>query len=181
MVIITLVMVINMDLLKFLKSNNNVRKIFGERELKIIEKQILGINLTQSEKNRLSRDIRKKFEFIKEAIKFSEDFELKKGTLNKKIINEAKEIILNSSFHNKIKRIFLFGSIIENQLTFRSDIDLAVEFSEISLEEATLFRKNILRDVNPKIDIQVYNHLPDKIIKEIKTKGKILYERKNQG
>ncbi len=50
-----------MGMLQFLKKNENTRKIFGVRELKIIEKQLLGINLTQSEKNRLSRDIRKKF------------------------------------------------------------------------------------------------------------------------
>ena len=55
------------QLLNFLKSNENARKIFGERELKIIEKQLLGVNLTQSEKNRLSRDIRLKFNFIKET------------------------------------------------------------------------------------------------------------------
>jgi hypothetical protein len=55
-----------MGLLELLKKSENARKIFGKRELKIIEKQMLGVNLTQSEKNRLSRDIRKKLEFIKE-------------------------------------------------------------------------------------------------------------------
>lgn len=69
-----------MNLLKLLKENENARKIFGKRELKIIEKQLFGINLTQSEKNRLSRDIRRKLEFIREAVKFSDEFELKKGT-----------------------------------------------------------------------------------------------------
>ena len=54
-----------MSLIQFLKKENNARKIFGKRELKIIEKQLFGLNLTQSEKNRLSRDIRKKLEFIK--------------------------------------------------------------------------------------------------------------------
>jgi hypothetical protein len=42
-----------MEFLQFLKSNENTRKIFGKRELKIIEKQLNGINLTQSERNRL--------------------------------------------------------------------------------------------------------------------------------
>ena len=56
--------------------NKNTRKIFGKRELKIIEKQIFGINLTQSEKNRLSRDIRKKFEFIEQVARFSAQFKL---------------------------------------------------------------------------------------------------------
>ena len=55
-----------MTLLNILKSDENARKVCGKRELKIIEKQLLGINLTQSEKNRLYRDIRKKLDFKKE-------------------------------------------------------------------------------------------------------------------
>ncbi|MBS3155363.1 nucleotidyltransferase domain-containing protein, partial [Candidatus Woesearchaeota archaeon] len=145
------------------------------REIKIIEKQLLGINLTQSEKNRLSRDIRKKFEFIKEASKFSEEFDLLKGAEIKKLIEESKEIIINDIFHNKIKRIILYGSAVENKLTFKSDIDIAVEFFKINLEEATIFRKRILGRLNQKVDIQVYNILPEKIQKEIDDKGRILY------
>ena len=91
-----------MNLINFLKENKYTRKVFGERELKIIEKQLLGINLTQSEKNRLSRDIRKKFEFIKEVIRFSKDFELKKGSIIKEYIEEAKEFILNDILYKKI-------------------------------------------------------------------------------
>lgn len=165
-----------MGLLKFLKSDKNSRKIFGKRELKIIEKQIWGINLTQSERNRLSRDIRKKFEFIKNATNFSEEFNLKKGVIIKKLIEEAKEIILGDVLFRKIRRIILYGSASENKISFKSDIDIAVEFSDISLKEATLFRKRILGKVNSKIDIQVYNCLPDKIKKEINIKGKILYK-----
>src|SRR3989344_2493462 len=84
-----------------LLNNKNARLIFGKRELKIIEKQLLGINLTQSEKNRLSRSIRKKFDFIKEANNFSDYFELKKGFLTKEAINEAKELILKDILKNK--------------------------------------------------------------------------------
>ena len=164
-----------MNLINFLKSNKYSRKVFGEREIKIIEKQLLGINLTQSEKNRLSRDIRKKFEFIKEASKFSEEFDLLKGAEIKKLIEESKEIIINDIFHNKIKRIILYGSAVENKLTFKSDIDIAVEFFKINLEEATIFRKRILGRLNQKVDIQVYNILPEKIQKEIDDKGRILY------
>ncbi len=164
-----------MNLINFLKSNKYSRKVFGEREIKIIEKQLLGINLTQSEKNRLSRDIRKKFEFIKEASKFSEEFDLMKGAEIKKLIEESKEIIINDIFHNKIKRIILYGSAVENKLTFKSDIDIAVEFFKINLEEATIFRKRILGRLNQKVDIQVYNILPEKIQKEIDDKGRILY------
>ena len=54
-----------MSLINIIKTNKDIRKIFGKKELVIIEKQLLGVSLTQSEKNRLSRDIRKKFEVIK--------------------------------------------------------------------------------------------------------------------
>jgi len=165
-----------MSLINFLKDNKNTRKLFGERELKIIEKQLHGINLTQSEKNRLSRDIRKKFEFIREVIRFSNDFELKKGSIIKEYIEEAKEVILNDILHKKIRRITLYGSVVENKLSFKSDIDLAIEFYNTSLSEATTFRKRILGEVNQKIDIQVYNYLPNKVKMEIQLRGKILYE-----
>jgi predicted nucleotidyltransferase len=169
-----------MGLLKQLKSDENARKIFGKAELKIIEKQLLGINLTQSEKNRLSRDIRKKLEFIKKIANFSEEFELKKGAEIKKMITEAKAAILNDMLFNKIKRIIIFGSVIENKLTFKSDIDVAVEFTETNLKEATLFRKRISGRINPRIDIQVYNILPEKIKREIQDKGKNIYENENK-
>lgn len=165
------------QLLSLLKTNENARKIFGKREIKIIEKQLLGVNLTQSEKNRLSRDIRVKFDFIKDVSKFSEEFNLKKGSDIKKIIEEAKEIILEHLPSKKIKKIILYGSFIENKMTFKSDIDLAVEFSEINLKDATLFRKKISGKINSKIDIQVYNYLPKKIKKEVNLKGKILYRK----
>ena len=164
-----------MNLLRFLKENKNTRKIFGKRELKIIEKQLLGVNLTQSEKNRLSRDIRKKFEFISKASKFEEFFKLKKGWTIWDIINEAKEIILEDILFKKIKKIILYGSIIENKLSLKSDIDMAVEFDKINLKEATLFRKRISGKVNKRVDIQIYNHLPKKIKREINSKGKIIY------
>ena len=166
-----------MNLIQFLKRNENTRKIFGQRELKIIEKQLNGINLTQSEKNRLSRDIRKKFQFIKEISKFEEDFNLKKAKIVKNIINETKREILENPLRDKIKKIFLFGSTVENKLTFRSDIDIAVEFDKISLREATLFRKKISGQLPDKVDIQVLNVLPKKIKKSILKNHKILYEK----
>ena len=168
-----------MNIINFLNSNSNTRKIFGQRELKIIEKQLLGINLTQSEKNRLSRDIRKKLEFIKDISKYKEDFNLKKGTLIKEIIEDTIEIIKEHHYFNKIEKIILYGSTVENERTFRSDIDICVVFKDkISLREVTKFRINILGEVRDKVDVQVYNALPKKIKKEIDTKGKTLYENK---
>jgi len=167
-----------MDLLKFLQTNENTRKIFGKRELKIIEKQILGINLSQSEKNRLSRDIRKKLKFIKEIEKFKQDFELKKAQEIKHLINDAIEVILDDELRNKIKEIWLFGSVVENKLTFRSDIDIAVHFNmNIIKEQAFKFRARISGRVNKKIDIQVFEFLPKKIQKDILKKYKILWKK----
>src|SRR3989338_7316441 len=122
-----------MSLLKILERNPNVRKIFGKRELVIIKKQLLGIRLTQSEKNRLSRDIRKKFDFIKETSRYNFDFKLKKGSEINEMIEETKEFILGTDYFPRIKKIYLFGSTSDNTRTFRSDIDIAVEFDKIDL------------------------------------------------
>lgn len=165
-----------MNLLQFIKKTPESRKIFGEREIKIIEKQLNGINLTQSEKNRLSRDIRKKLRFIKEISKFENEFNLKKANLIHKIIQETKEIILEHPLRNKIKKIILFGSFIENKLTIKSDIDIAVEFSGITKKQAFDFRKNIFGKVSNKIDIQVFNFLPEKIKESIIKSHRILYK-----
>lgn len=166
-----------MNLIQFLKKNENTRKIFGQRELKIIEKQLNGINLTQSEKNRLSRDIRKKFQFMGEISKFKDEFELKKAKIVKDVINEAKEEILEHPLRNKIKKILLFGSVVKNEISIRSDIDIAVEFDKISSREAISFRKRISGKVSNRLDIQVYNHLPAKIKKEINKSHRILYRK----
>lgn len=170
-----------MNLISAIKENKDIRKLFGRRELIIIEKQLLGVPLKPSEKTRLSRDIRKKFEAIESLIPYREDFELKHGAIIKERIEETKEVILKSGYFPRINKILLFGSVVENKLTLFSDIDISVEFKEISRKDAMKFRLECLRKVNEKMDIQVYNFLPDKIKKEVKEKGKILYERKDSG
>jgi len=167
-------------LLKFLKENKNARKIFGNRELKIIEKQLMGINLTQSEKNRLSRDIREKFKFIKDVSRFEDEFSLKKASIIRKMIEETLEVIKEHKDFRKIKKIIIFGGTVENKRGFHSDIDIAVKFDDIEKKEAGKFRIHVLGRVNDKMDVQVYNTLPKKIKDEINKKGKVLYERKNK-
>jgi len=168
-----------MNFLDNIRKNKELRRIFGERELKIIEKQLLGVRLKASEKTRLSRDIRKKFEAINALIPFTKDFHLKHGAIIKESINDAKEIILNSKYRPNIKKIILFGSAAENQLTLSSDIDIAAEFFNITKEDAMHFRLDMIKNVDERIEIQVYNFLPEKIKKEINLKGRTLYERKN--
>jgi len=174
--IIVIIMVITMNLVQLFK-NKEVRLLFGARELKIIEKQLFGVSLAPSEKTRLSRDIRKKFEAIKLFIPFVNEFGLKHGQLIKDMVCEAKEAILASKYFPGIKRIVLFGSAVERQLALSSDIDLAVEFFQIGKKEAWQFRLDIARDFNERVQVQVYNILPDKIKKEIDLKGRVLYDR----
>jgi predicted nucleotidyltransferase len=169
-----------MALLQFLKKNQDSRRIFGQRELKIIEKQLMGINLTQSEKNRLSRDVRKKLEFIREISRFQGEFRLKKGEIIKGMVEEAKSEILRDKLASRVKKIILFGSTAENWRTFRSDIDIAVVFSGANKEDMMKFTKRMWGVTGEKVDVRVYNLLPDKIKKEIDKKGRVLYERKNK-
>ena len=150
-----------MNITQFLKTNPNSRKVFGEKELKIIERQLLGIKLTQSEKNRLSRDIKPKLEFIKGLASFAPDFKLNKNQENKKLIERAIHLMKESEWGKDIKAILLFGSHAENAATFRSDIDLAAVFRKTpSLREATMFRIRISGNLPDKVDIQVFNILP---------------------
>ncbi len=167
-----------MSLLESIKNNKNIRKLFGERELKIIEKQLKGVNLTPSERVRLSRDIRKKLEAVKELAQYENEFELKKGMRNKEIIAEAMERIKQTELFPNIKRVVLFGSAAENELTLMSDIDLAVEFDKIDQMTALKFCSRIGGIFSGKLDVQVYNILPEKIKKQIDEKGKIIYKRR---
>ena len=75
-------------------------------------------------------------------------------TLVEQKLNEAKEIILEDPLHTHIKSIQLFGSAVENKLTFKSDMDIAVKFDSISLKDATLFRKRVLGKSTEKIDVK---------------------------
>src|SRR3989338_4769625 len=161
-----------MNILNSLKKSENMRKIFGKKELIIIEKQLMGIRLKPSEKTRLTRDIRKKFEAIKELSPFINNFNLKHGEITKELIEDSIDAIKDTIYFSKIKRIYLFGSTAENRHIFRSDIDLAAEFDSISKEDTALFR--IKAHVPEKIDLQVFNALPEKIKSEILKKGKVI-------
>ena len=166
-----------MTLKELIKKNKNARKIFGIKEIEIILKQIDGTKLTQSEKNRLSRDIRPKLEFIKDISGFKDEFELKSNQENKNIIEKAKETILKDKEKDNIKAILLFGSFADNTFTKRSDIDICVVFRKtIPVKNATEFRIRISGEINNKVDIQVFNILPQKIKKEIARNHKILFK-----
>jgi len=172
-------MVVILTLKNFLKNNKEARKLFGEKEIKIIIKQLDGITLTQSEKNRLSRDIRPKLKIIKELSEFKDEFELKKDQDTKKLIDKAVDLILKDKLKNNIQAIFLFGSHSEGIVTPRSDIDICVVFDSIDRKEAINFRIRILGYFDLKMDIQVFNTLPQKVKREIARNHKIIYKRKD--
>lgn len=164
---------------KFLRSNRNARKIFGKKEIEIILKQLDGISLSQSEKNRLSRDIRPKLEFIEGINEFKDEFKLKKNQDNKKIIGKAVDLILKDKLNDRIKAILLFGSMVKGVVTTRSDIDICVVFDDIERDEADRLRIRILGNFSTRVDIQVFNILPQKIKRSIASSHRILHKREN--
>jgi predicted nucleotidyltransferase len=173
--LIVIIIVIKMKLSDVIGKDKNMRKLFGQRELHIIEKQLKGVKLSASEKTRLSRDIRKKFMAINELVPFVSEFNLKYGKEVKDIIEETVDVIITSAYRPKIKRIILFGSVVDNSMTLRSDIDIAVEFSK--KVNVSRFRLDILKKVDDRVDIQVYNSLPKKIKKEIDGRRKVLWKK----
>lgn len=166
-----------MELKIFIKKNPLARKVFGAKEIVIIRKQISGIRLTQSEKNRLSRDIRPKLKFIREVSRFSDEFDLKKGSENKKMVARALDAIKCDKDFGRIKEIWLFGSMVTNEMTIRSDVDIAVLFDEVTQMEADKFRIRIIGLVDDKVDIQVFDVLPERIKKSILKSHKVLYKK----
>ncbi|MEK6916711.1 MAG: nucleotidyltransferase domain-containing protein, partial [Nanoarchaeota archaeon] len=118
----------------------------------------------------------KKFWLIQEIAMFQDNFKLKKGAFIKDMIKGTIQVILEDKLSKDVKEIILFGSAVMKTLTLQSDIDIAVKFNKISLKEATLFRIRVQGKLNDKIDIQVFEYLPNRIKQEIKTYGKILYK-----
>ncbi len=171
---------IKMRLKEFLKANKDSRKIFGKKELEIISKQLDGIPLKQSEKNRLSRDIRPKLEFIQEVNEFKDEFKLERNQDNKRIIEKALSVILSDKLAEEIEAVLLFGSFADNSFTNRSDIDICVVFKkDLSLKEATSFRISLSGELTEKVDLQVFNILPLRIKRGIARNHKVLYKSRD--
>lgn len=154
----------------------DARKIFGKAELKIIEKQAWGVRLSQSEKNRLSRDIRRKLVFIQEASRFSDEFRLKKGAALRTKIGTILDTLQSDPLFSKVKTVWLFGSSVTRKRAPGSDVDVAVEFSKVDRKTAFDFRRRILGNFGEDVDLQVENFLPEEVKAEIR-KGTVLYDR----
>lgn len=93
-------------------------------------------------------------------------------------IEEALDIIKNHKDFKKVCFIILYGSVAENRGKKGSDIDLAVYYKG-SEEDASLFRLEILSELSDDFDVQIYNHLPLYIRKDV-LRGKVLYSQNRQ-
>jgi len=167
-----------MTLYEFINKTENSRLIFGKGEIRILKKQLLGISLTQSEKNRLSRSIRPKLEFVKDCSVYKNDFDVKKGSEINHLIEQLKDVISEDILKKKIKRIFLFGSFIQNKMSYDSDVDIAIEFKEITKREGYFFKNRISQKISPIIDISILNFMQENIKNEVLSNGKLLFENK---
>lgn len=185
---------IKMSLLKEVEENKDLREIFGKRELEIIKKQLKGTPLKYSEQVRLSRDIRKKFEVIKQLSQFSKEFGLKwkgerkgrpKGSKSKKkqpekkpeqtpipkpapkkdIFKEAQEIILKDQYARYIRKIYKYNSA------------LIIHFSGLSSRNRKNFIIRIKPKVDSKVDVKVYGLLRSNERRDIIQNGKIVWEK----
>jgi predicted nucleotidyltransferase len=165
-----------MTLINYLEKNKNARLLFGKSEIEIIKKQLMGLELSPSEKTRLSRDIRKKINTIEELSKYKNEFSLKKSQEIKFILEETKEIIIEK-FKDNLDEIILFGSYAQNTQNKNSDIDVAIKLKNSKNSEKILVQ--ILGEVPKKIDVQLYEKLPTKIKKEIDKKGKIIFKNES--
>ena len=175
--VIIISMVVIMNLKQFIQTEQKVRKLFGRKEIEIISKQLEGLPLTQSERNRLSRDIKPKLEAIKTLARYQHEFTIKKNQDNKQLMARAVDCILKDELRESIQVILLFGSFADNSFTKRSDIDICVVFkTELSLKEATEFRIRVSGQLPEKVDVQVFNVLPQKIKREIARNHMVLYK-----
>jgi len=59
----------------------------------------------------------------------------------------------------------------------RSDIDICVVFDSIDRKESFDFRIRVMGNFDSKMDIQVFNVLPQKIKRSIARDHKVLYQR----
>ncbi len=168
-----------MKFTELIRTDPQARRIFGRREIEIILKQLGGILLTQSESNRLSRDIRPKLEFIGKCLPFKSFFSLKKNQENKIILQETTSQIITDPEGYKVSAILLFGSYARRTPHKRSDLDVAVIFKDIKEKEGRLFLRRMLKITDQKVELYLFNFLPSALRGEIAKNYRVLYKRKD--
>ena len=106
-----------------------ILKIFGKKEIEINRKQLNGERLTQSEKNRLSRDIRQKLNFI-EKLELREKFDIPRDAF----------VVLMTS-RNQLRKEFIL--LMEGYAQFKKQWDSQAN---------KVARMNIYNQIQPILD-----------------------------
>jgi len=86
-------------------------------------------------------------------------------------IEKYKEIILEILKKHEVKKASLFGSIVREELTINSDIDLIIEFKgDKSLLDLAALQIELEEKLKLKVDVLTYNSihplLKDQILAE---------------
>lgn len=166
-------MYVIMALSDFLKTERDLALlVFTKSELKIIERQVNGFSLTQSERNVLSRSVRPKLEFVRRCGVYEGEFRLKKAQDVKKIIADTVNVLKEI---DGVRCVYLFGSVLTQSFDSRSDIDIAVEFRKISGKDAAIFFKNYNFQISERVDLSIFNLLPKNIRSQILKNGRKIY------
>lgn len=158
---------------------HDARKVLGAREIAIIRKQVNGLPLTQSERNRLSRDIRPKFRFIRACRELAlGDLELKRGQANRTVVEESLIIIREDPEFPNVLAIIQFGSHVDGTHTWRSDIDIGLLFQgEPTVESGTKILMRLYGTLHDKVDVTIINHLPVRVRATLARNHRVLWAR----
>ena len=76
--------------------------------------------------------------------------------------------------YNSIKKVYIYGSILNDNFNILSDLDVYIE--EISAKEFWEIYRILNKSIDIEIDLYTQNDDPF-LIKTIKNDGKIIYER----
>jgi uncharacterized protein len=75
-------------------------------------------------------------------------------------IEKYKERILTILKKHEVKRASLFGSIVREEMTEQSDIDILIEFDgEKSLLDLAALKRELEETLQCKVDVLTYNSL----------------------
>ncbi len=167
-----------MELMNFLDNSAGARLVFGKKELEIIRKQLLGMPLKQSERNRLSKFIRPKLRFIAQCAVFKNEFELIRKSRLKELLAHVLNVVLSDKLGKNAVAIFLYGSFCNNSANKFSDLDVGVIFPEITPRQAASFEVRVLSKVPELVDVKVFNTLPLRVKRSVVENYKILYKKR---
>jgi predicted nucleotidyltransferase len=103
-------------------------------------------------------------------------------TLPPKLMRKGlKEKILKICEGNDISFMVIFGSFIKGQENKRSDIDIAIEFSDKSHKDLfdLLHIEDKLRKIfGRKVDLGIFSAIKPHIIEDVKKQMRIIYEKR---